>query len=345
MTPRVSVLMPVRNGLPWLPEALDSLSRQTLEDLEILALEDGSTDGTRELLDSWPDDRLRIISTHGVGIAAALNVGLEAARAPFVARQDADDVSAPDRLEKQAACLTARTDVAVLATTADYIDEAGRPVDNEWVRTIRRQQDVALHPDQIRALMPLTCCVTHGSVMARRAVVNAAGGYRQDTAPAEDYDLWLRLLPGAGIAKLPERLYRYRVHGGQVSSRSRQQQLTKTLAAKFAYVRRLFPQLPSPARLVIAGSSRGADWYRALAPACAFTPVAPPPSFARGKLALLEAAIVRRWVLEGCEAVVVADFAEVEPYARALGADMSNGDTIRVGNFFIPRRVADRKAA
>src|SRR5688500_18943327 len=122
MKPRVSVLLPVRNGLPWLREALDGLSRQTLSDFELLALEDGSTDGTAEMLAAWLDTRLRVIPTGGVGVAAALTIGLDQARAPLVARHDADDVSVPARLEIQARYLAARTDVGVVASVAEYID-------------------------------------------------------------------------------------------------------------------------------------------------------------------------------------------------------------------------------
>src|SRR5687767_7946066 len=223
-TPRVSVLLPVRNGLPWIREALDSLAWQTLNDFEVIALEDGSTDGTADVLAGWPDDRLRVIPTGGIGIAAALNIGLEAARAPLVARQDADDISAPDRLEAQVDYLIGHTDVGLVATVADYIDGRGEPIENDWVNTVRAQQDVAVTPDQIRELMPLTCCLTHGSIMARTGLLRAAGGYRQAMAPAEDYDLWLRLLPRTPIAKLSRRLYRYRVHDAQVSAQARQQQ-------------------------------------------------------------------------------------------------------------------------
>jgi glycosyltransferase involved in cell wall biosynthesis len=231
ITPRVSVLMPVRNGLPWLRDALDSLARQTLRELEIIVLEDGSTDGTAGFLGTWTDDRIRIIPTAGIGMARALNVGLDAARAPFVARHDADDVSAPIRMEAQLRYLLSRPDIDVVASTVDYIDADGRPVVNEWVRTVRRQQDAALAPHQIAELMPLTCCVTHGSIMARVEVLRAAGGYRPDIWPVEDYDLWLRLLPGAAIAKMSPRLYRYRLHEAQLSAQVRDEQLRQALAA------------------------------------------------------------------------------------------------------------------
>jgi glycosyltransferase involved in cell wall biosynthesis len=321
LKPRVSVLLPVRNGLPWLREALESLAVQTMPDFEIVVLEDGSTDGTADFLASWGDDRMRVVSTGGVGIAAALNIGLGEASAPLVARQDADDASAPERLAVQTEYLNIHSDIGVLATVADYIDGDGSAVDNDWVRTVRRQQDVASTPAQIRELMPLTCCVTHGSIVARAAVLTAAGGYRQSMAPAEDYDLWLRLLPETQLAKLPERLYRYRVHAGQVSAQAREAQLLKTLTAKYEYVRRVCARLPARARLAIVGAGRGADAYRMLAPAHGFD-VMPEPSMRRS-----------------CDAVVVANFADVPEYERAFGRDR-HGEILRLGNFFVPRRVA-----
>ena len=345
MTPHVSVLMPVRNGMPWLREALEGLANQTLKAIEIIALEDGSTDGTAEFLAAWPDDRLRVIPTRGVGIAAALNIGLDVARAPLVARHDADDVSAPERLEAQIKYMVARTDVGVLATAADYIDEQGRTVDNDWVRTVRRQQDVAVTPDQIATLMPLTCCITHGSVMARTGLLRVAGGYRQHTWPAEDYDLWLRLLPRTPIAKLPQRLYRYRVHDGQVSARASDLQLEQTLSAKFGYLRRLFPELPSPARLVIVGTGRGAACYRALAARHGFQAVPPPPALQQDKLALLGQRLVRQWALADCDAVVVANFADLDAYDQALVSGDGQPDAIRVGNVFVSSRWGVRQAA
>jgi glycosyltransferase involved in cell wall biosynthesis len=328
--PRVSILMPVRNGLPWLREALESIASQTLRDFELLVLEDGSTDGTAELLSSWRDDRLRVISTGGVGMATALNLGLDAARAPLVARHDADDVSAPDRLEAQVRYMASHRDVGVLATVADYIDALGQAVDNDWVRTVRAQHDVAITSEQIAQLMPLTCCVTHGSVMARTAVLRAAGGYQRHIWPAEDYDLWLRLLPQTAIAKLHERLYRYRIHDTQLSAGVREQQLTEALCAKFRYVRRECPQLPTPARLAVVGTGRGADCYRMLASSHGFViedPIPSPESRVPDPGSRVPA----------FDALVVANFADVAPYAEALDTERPGAATIRIGNFFIPR--------
>ncbi len=341
MTPRISVLLPVRNGMPWLPEALTSLSNQTCADFEIIAIEDGSTDGTAQCLAAWPDRRLRIIRTGGVGVAAALTAGLDAARAPLIARHDADDVSVPARFAAQAEYLASHPDVAVVASTADYIDGAGQPVDNAWVRTVRRQQDAASTPDDIRALMPLTCCITHGSVMAHAAVLRAAGGYRQETAPAEDYDLWLRLLPVARFAKLPQRLYRYRVHDDQVSSRARDEQIRQTVAAKLAYVRRVCPELPADARLAIVGSNRGDGVYRAVAPQYGFR-LLPQLVLRRGAVLLADLENARRAgsAIRSCDALVVTDFSALDDCAAALTPANIGRDVRRIGNVFVaPRRL------
>lgn len=312
--PRVSVLMPVRNGLPWLQDALASLSAQTLRDIEILALEDGSTDATPQVLASWPDDRLRVISTGGIGIGGALNVGLREARGAFVARQDADDVSQPERLERQIAVLERDAWIDLVACVADYVANDGQPVENDWVRTIRRQQDVALTPQHIRELMPLSCCVTHGSIAARTPVLRAAGGYRPNLSPQEDYDLWLRLLPHANFAKLPERLYQYRVHDAQASAQGKPHNIRQTIGIKLAYLRRVCPWLPTPARLAIAGTGRGVGYYNAVAPEFQFVPASTPPSNGR-------------W-----DVLVITDFAVLEAYQTGFNA--GRGLT-RIGNFFV----------
>jgi hypothetical protein len=344
MRPRVSVLMPVRNGLPWLGDALASLSRQTLRDFEIVLLEDGSTDGTPEFLRTWPDDRLRVVRTGGIGMAGALNIGLDAARAPLVARHDADDVSAAVRLDAQAHYLALHAEVGVLATAADYIDGEDRIVANAWVKAVRRQHDAAVTPRQIAELMPLTCCITHGSVMARTDVLRAAGGYRPAIWPVEDYDLWLRLLSTTLIAKLPHRLYRYRVHDAQLSAQVQGQQLTEALAAKLRYLRRVCPGLRSPARLLIVGEGRGADAYRTLAPAHGFEIVPLPATLGGSGQAMAAYPAPPPSAHELPDVVVVANFAELDAYARVLEGHAPGG-VVRIGNFFMPRRVARQEAA
>jgi glycosyltransferase involved in cell wall biosynthesis len=307
---KVSVLLPVRNGMPWLPAAVESVLRQTFDECELIVLEDGSTDDTPAWLEAVRDSRVRVISTGGIGIARALNVGLEAARGTYIARQDADDESLPTRFERQVAILDGCADLDVIATVADYIDEAGHAVDDEWVKTIRHQQDVALTPEAIAALMPLTCCVTHGSIMTRADVVRNAGGYRAEFVPADDYDLWLRLLPRHRFAKIAEPLYRYRIHQAQLGATSRPIQIRNSVLAKLQYVRRMYPRLPTPARLSVVGATRGDAFYRAAAPEVGFEATESGHAW---------------------DVLAVTDFAKVDGYRREL-----SGEPVEwAGNLFV----------
>lgn len=325
--PTISVLLPVRNGLPWLASALESIFSQTLADFELIVLEDGSTDGTEDLVAHLADPRVKVVPTGGVGIARALNTGLAAATGAYVARHDADDESVPDRLERQVAFLEANRDIDLVATVAEYIDGDGRVVSNTWVDTVRRQQDVALTPDAIAALMPLTCCVTHGSIVARRGVLLGARGYDADMVPAEDFDLWLRLLPTYRFAKLPERLYRHRLHDGQTGMRRRDEQTKKAVLAKLRYLRRVCPDLPLAATLAVVGSTRGDEYYREMAPHAGFRTVDGGD----------------RW-----DVLVVTDFSTIDQRYRELCARPGTAASALtlIGNCFVSRpRVVMRRTA
>ncbi len=317
--PLVSVLLPVRNGLPYLPAAIESVLGQTWQDLELLVIDDGSTDGTSAYLRTLTDPRVRLLAPVTPGLASALNAGLAAARGRYIARQDADDWSAADRLARQVAYLESNPDVDVLATAASFVDEAGRPVVSDWTESVRTQWDAAVTPAQIATLMPLTCCLFHATVMARANVLRDAGGYDQATVPAEDYDLWLRLLPLRRFARLPEALYTVRVHAASSSAVARADQRMRVIEAKLRYVRRRMPRLPWPARLVLPCDDRGAEVFRAVGPGLGFVPVAAPP--------------------ETADVVAVTDFAALPAWSAALVAP---GTFEAFGNVFVRRDAAAR---
>ncbi|MGE3707445.1 MAG: glycosyltransferase family 2 protein [Vicinamibacterales bacterium] len=310
--PVVSVVLPVRDGMPFLPSAVSSILGQSFTAFELIVVDDGSRDGTPEYLAGLADARVRVMPSPGRGLAAALNAGLAAARGRYLARHDADDRSAPDRFARQVAWLDTHPSVAVLATCARVVDQNDRAVDDEWTRTIARQQDPAQSPAEIRRLMPLTCCLTHGSVMARTQVLGSAGGYDPATVPAEDYDLWLRLLPHHDFAKLPERLYDYRVHASQSGARRREEQTARVIEAKLRFVRRQVPALPSPARLALPCADRGAGLFRKYAPGEGFLVIADeggPPA----------------------DVVAVTDFAAVD----RLADDLTRRGYRQFGNLFV----------
>ena len=222
--PRFSVVMPVRNGERFLREALDSTLAQTLADLELIVIDDGSTDGTPAILAeaAQRDQRVRVQRQDPGGLTVAINGGCALARAPLIARMDADDVMLPDRLERQVAYLDAHQDVAVLGGGIVLVDESGREIDRE---PGRREIDLLAGN-----------ALTHSTVVMRADALRAVGGYRLDQS--EDYDLWLRLDERYGVAAVQEPVIRYRLHPGQFSVTALERQALGSLCVRAAAVAR-----------------------------------------------------------------------------------------------------------
>ena len=197
-TPRVSVLLAVRDGAPWVEDALASVLAQTLGDLELIVVDDGSTDATPQIVAAAAaDPRVRLERRPPEGLTRALNHALAVARAPLVARLDADDVALPERLARQVAFLDAHRDIGVLGSAAREVNGGGREV-----RVVRPPADDAA----LRRALIRENPMVHSTVTMRRAVVVAAGGYDPRFPVAQDYDLWMRLLPITRLANLTEPL-------------------------------------------------------------------------------------------------------------------------------------------
>lgn len=209
-TPAVSVVMPVHNGGRWLLEAIESVLRQTFAPFELIAIDDGSIDGSSQLLEraAREDARIKVVRQPHLGIVAAMNRGLAEARAPLLARLDADDIAHATRLSKQAEFLSRRPEVGIVGAWAIEIDDSGR---------IRGRRMPEPEPRQLKQLLARTNPIIHSAVMARTELLRRLGGYRAAFQTAEDYDLWCRASEVTEIANIPEFLIRYRVHGGGVS--------------------------------------------------------------------------------------------------------------------------------
>lgn len=215
-TPRVSILLPVRNEERLLPAALTSLQRQTLTDWELVAVDDGSSDATAGILDraAAGDGRIRVLHRPGEGLVAALNAGLAACRAPLVARMDGDDICHPRRLEQQTAFLDTHPDVTLAACRVRHFPR--REV-TDGMRAYEAWQNSLMTHDEICRDLFVESPFVHPGVVYRRATVLALGGYR-DRGWAEDYDLWLRLAhAGARFARLPETLFFWRDRPGRMT--------------------------------------------------------------------------------------------------------------------------------
>ena len=211
--PLVSVVMPVHNGERFLDESIYSIRNQTLQQLELIVVDDGSTDVsyTIAMRHAAEDIRVRVIQLEHRGLAVALNTGMEAARAPWIARMDADDVALPERLERQMQVLSEQPDIAVLGTHGWIVGTTGRVVGRSRLGPSSREEFARLRSAN-EAIYLL-----HPSVVFARDVVLALGGYRQEYFPAEDVDLWSRVADQHIVLTLAEPLVRYRVHSSAVS--------------------------------------------------------------------------------------------------------------------------------
>jgi glycosyltransferase involved in cell wall biosynthesis len=231
VTPRVSVLIGAYNSAATLEEAIGAILGQTVEDLELIVVDDGSGDESAALADAAAarDPRVRVLRMpHNVGISRSLNAGLEDAAAPVVAVQDADDVSAPHRLERQLALLDARPDVAVVGSRMREVDRAGREL----------RPRTAFAPGDVRSVLPRFNPIPNTSAAYRRDVVRAAGGYDPRYRYAMEYDLWLRLAEHHVVWALDEELATRRMSATNVAARAERAQLAEALAIRARALRR-----------------------------------------------------------------------------------------------------------
>jgi glycosyltransferase involved in cell wall biosynthesis len=234
--PAVSVLMPCYNASATLDEALTSLRRQTLADFEVVIVDDGSKDATPQLLQGWAvrDRRVKVISQPHGGIVTALNAGLEACRAPLVARMDADDRSHPERLSSQVEYLRAHPDVDVAGCLVAGFPESqvqeGFRIYIDWLNSLVKDAD-------IRREIFIESPLVHPSVVFRLERIRQAGGYLELGWP-EDYDLWLRLyLDGARFGKVPRVLLEWREYPGRLTRQDSRYSLENFLRLKAHYLK------------------------------------------------------------------------------------------------------------
>lgn len=198
----VSVIMPAYNAEKYLAEAIESIINQTYPFWEFLIIDDGSTDSTREIIQSYQkrDGRIRLIAKPKGGIAAALNLGIERSQGKYVARMDADDISLPNRLEKQVDYMERNGNIDVCATLYQIFSDKNK------------ESFIPLTPhcdDEIKARMLFECVVGHPTIMFRKSTLMQ--GWRYDTqAVAEDCDLWTRMIPDIKFACIQEVLLYYR---------------------------------------------------------------------------------------------------------------------------------------
>lgn len=205
MPASVTWLLPVKNGMPYLPETLVSIAAQTCSDYQVLAWDNGSTDGSIEELRSWIPSRLpgQVVVDRPAGLGASLAMMVEASETEFCARIDADDVNVPSRLEIQLAFLRNNPEVAAVGSQVIMIDEMGREHGQYHVLPLK-------HGDIVQRMLH-AWVMWHPTVLFRRQAVLQVGNYRNWDPLIEDYDLWMRLAVKHKLANIDACLVRYRV--------------------------------------------------------------------------------------------------------------------------------------
>ncbi len=205
--PLVSVVMPVYNGEKYLKESIDSILNQTISDLELIIVDDGSTDRTSDIIKSYSDKRIVYIKNEvNLRISRSLNKALEASKGEFIARMDADDISLPKRLQKQIEYMNNHPEVEVCGSNVMVFGAD----DRSWPSSESHER---LKVDSF-----FSCCLAHPTVMFRRSIVESGEArYNPEFDHMEDYELWTRLLKKHRFACIKEPLLKYRVHPSQTT--------------------------------------------------------------------------------------------------------------------------------
>ena len=208
-SPRVSVLMPVYNGELYLAEAVDSILNQTYTNFEFLIIDDGSTDSSAELIKSYDDHRIQLISLPcNNGLVNALNMGLDLARGEYIARMDADDISVPERFERQVHFMDANPDIVVGGSWLETFDGVKQKV---WAPPLTNEE--------IKSFLLFESVIYHPTVIMRKSIFSDSSVlYSSEYPHAEDYELWSRLSRSCRFANIGKVLLKYRLHNNNVSS-------------------------------------------------------------------------------------------------------------------------------
>ncbi len=209
--PLVSVVLPVYNAEKYIQVAIESILGQSYTNLEMIIIDDGSTDNSLSIIKSFTDKRIRLVQNdQNLKLIRTLNKGLELSRGVYIARMDADDIAMPERLEKQVKYLEVHSSVGICGS---YVEIFGDQIENKvW--------KYPLVDKDIRAEMLFKSPFAHPSVMLRKQIISDYNiRYNERYLHAEDYDFWVLIAEKSQLANIPEVLLKYRIHNNQVGSR------------------------------------------------------------------------------------------------------------------------------
>ena len=226
---KLSVIIPVRNGEEYISESIDSLISQTYKGFEIIIINDGSTDSTLSILNSYQLSNLKVFSTSGVGLVQALNLGISKSNGEFIARLDSDDICFPDRFEKQVLVLENNKKIGAVFTGFETINETGKIL-SQVNLVVKKREDIL---DSLTFKQKFTPLI-HPSVMLRKSCLLELSSYREYTS-CEDRDLWIRLINISEFHFIKKPLLKYRVNPMGISNLNRQQQVFSGIMCVFNF--------------------------------------------------------------------------------------------------------------
>lgn len=228
--PAISVIMSAYNAEAFIGAAIESMLSQSFRDFEFLIVNDGSKDATKQIIERYAarDARIRLIDRENKGLIFSLNQLIQDARGELLARMDADDISHPERLAKQAAFMAAHPACGVVGSWAHRMGGDG----NVWPGYVYKYP---VTPADVRAAISYACVMMHPTVMYRRDAVRRIGGYHPGFHYSEDFDLWLRMVDFTELHNIPEPLLTYRTHGDQITSRHVVEQRLNTGISLYAW--------------------------------------------------------------------------------------------------------------
>lgn len=219
--PMVTVLMSVYNGEKFLEEAIESILNQTFSDFEFLIINDGSTDNSVKIIESFEDSRIRLINNEkNLKLIASLNKGVSLAKGKYIARMDCDDISMPDRLEKEVKFLESNQEYGLVGTWYTVIDGEGI---EKYNRSYPSNNEL------IKLFLSLNCPLAHGSIMGKTELFKQNAYGSKEHYAVEDYELWVRMAKTTKIHNIPEYLFKYRIYGESFSDSKTQLMYDQTL--------------------------------------------------------------------------------------------------------------------
>ena len=218
---KISVVMSVYGESNYLRESIESILNQTFTDFEFIIVVEYPPKDILDIVNSYTDQRiLVVVNNEHLGFARSLNEGIKLAKGEYIARQDADDISCPNRLAQQYIFLEQHPDIVMVGTSIYTIDSAG------IIQETRR-----MNSNPNNELLKRNC-VTHGSIMIRRSVLDDVGYYNPTFKYAEDYDLWLRISKKYQIRNLPDYLYKLRMHDTSILSQKLREQVMESIVVR-----------------------------------------------------------------------------------------------------------------